>query len=245
MERRNPCSRVARCRWGLRLAALAAAVGLVPACKGGSPTTPLTVTFLSPVSGAASVPREPVIYLRFDRALNPTTVNSSNFVLADSLGLIAAGVSYVSCMNEVRMVPGAVLASGTLYRVTLTNGITDSGGMGYAGGFYQFTTITSTDVDRPAFSGAATAGSPTQTTVDLTWSAATDSTPGGLLYDVFLSTASGCYDFTAPYASVSSATGTTVSGLAANTVYYFVARARDVYGNTDLNELERSATTLP
>ncbi len=227
-------------RWGLRLLPLAAAALLVPAC-GKSDDTPLDVTFLSPVNGEASVPRQPVLYIRFDRALNPATVTSTNVVLANAGGPVSAPVSYAAYLNEIRMVPAAALDAATPYQVTLTSGIAGADGTTYAGGYYQFTTSSSGDIIRPSFSGAASAGNPAQTTIDLAW---VDPEPG-LTYDVFLSTATGNYDFTDPYVSVSSPGGTTVTDLAAGTTYYFVVRARDASGNTDLNEVQRSAATLP
>ncbi len=226
--------------------ALAAAVFLVPACKDSSDDPlPLHVTFISPVGGATAVPRQPVVYVRFDRPLKPATVNSSTVGLTTAGGTVNAPVSYHAYLNEVRLVPSASLAAGTVHQVTLSNGIHGADDTVYGGSYFHFTTNSSSDIDRPAFSGASSAGNPTQTSIDLAWSAATDASPG-IVYDVFLAVASGEYDFTDPYlASQSSPTGVTVTGLAAATTFYFVVRARDSYGSTDLNVVERSATTLP
>jgi hypothetical protein len=234
--------------WCARVLTLGAALLFIPACKRSDDDdlTPLAVTFTSPINGAGSVPRQPVVTIRFNRALNPATVIPLNFILVDSLSaIIPAPVSYEACMNEVRLVPSAALDPAATYQVTLMPGITDEQDMRFQGSFFQFIINNSNDVDRPTFSGATTAVNPTQTTINLAWSAGSDLS-GNVVYDVFLSGTSGCFDFTVPFiTSVSNPTGTTVTGLTANTTYFFVVRARDPFGNVDLNEVEQGGTTLP
>lgn len=237
-----PCVRAAR------LLALAAGALLIPACSGDSDgNDPLVVTFTSPINGAGSVPRQPVVYVRFNRPLDPATVIPANFILLDSLSaIIPAVVTYLDCLNEARVVPNSALVAGDPYQISLMTGIADTGGTSYTGSLFQFTVTIAADADRPTFSGASAAVNPTQTSIDLSWTAATDPSGSGLVYDVFVSTTSGCYDFTSPFlGGQSSPTGVTVGGLTAATTYYFVVRARDAFGNVDLNELEQSAATLP
>ena len=62
------------------------------------------------------------------------------------------------------------------------------------------------------------------TSLDLSWIAVADP---GAVYDVFQSSLSGCYDFTAPVQAGVAGTITTVTGLNAGTPYFFVVRARD------------------
>ena len=229
-----------------RALVLAAAVFCVPACGNDDSDEALVVSLTSPANLDGNVPRQPVIYVRFNKALKPATVTEANFVLLNSMSAaIPRDVSYSSCLNEVRIVPDAALAKSGTYQVSLTNLIEDTDGLAYPGGFFQFTIGTSDDADRPTFAGATAAGSPTQTSIDLTWTAATDAT-SSVVYDVFLSTTTGCHDFTDPFlAGQSASTGLTVTGLAPATTYFFVVRARDDFGNVDLNVTERSATTLP
>jgi hypothetical protein len=228
--------------WSLRLLVLAAAAALVPACSdSGDDDAPLTVTFLSPTGGQTGVCRLPAIYIRFDRPLKPATVTSSNFGLTNSGGIVSAPVTYHPYLNEVRMVPAAALDASRVYQVTLTVDIEAADGTKYAGGWFQFTTTSNADITPPTFSGAASAVNPAKNSIDLTWS----TSEAGAFYDVFMATASGQYDFTAPRVTVTSPAGTTVVGLTANTTYYFVVRARDSSGISELNEVERSATTLP
>ncbi len=226
---------------------VAAVIALTPACgESDDDDVPLHLTFAKPKGGDVDVPLQPVIYIRFDRPLDPATVNDTNFNLTGSGGNIPITVTWHPYLNEVRMVPVAALTPSTVYQVTLWYTITAADRSTYVGSYYHFTTTSNTDADRPSFGGAAGAGSPTQTTIALTWTQGNDQTsgPNSLTYDVFVSTASGCYDFTAPYVSVTNPTGTTVQQLTAGTTYYFVVRARDPYGNTDLNEVEANATTL-
>ena len=238
---------VARGGWGLRLAMLVLAAAVIPACgSSSSSSTLLAITMTSPVNGG-STPRQPVVYVRFNKALDPATVIPTNVVLLDTLSnIIPAAVTYVDCRNEIRIVPTAALVAGDLYQITFFPTVTEADGTAYAGSLFYFTVSISADADRPAFAGATSAITPTQTTIDLTWVAAVDPSASGLVYDVFLSETSGCYDFTTPYLGDQSSTiGVPVTGLTAGTTYFFVVRARDAFGNVDLNELEQTATTLP
>lgn len=230
--------------WTLRLLALAATAALVPACGDSEDEGDfLAVVFASPMGGQTGVCRWPVIYIRFNRPLNPATVTSSNFGLTNSGGIVSAPVSYHPYLNEVRMVPSAALDASRLHQVTLTVDIQAADGTKYGGSWFQFTTTSNPDITPPTFGGLLSADNPAKNTVDLTWNAGSDAS--GISYDVFVATASGCYDFTAPRATVTSPTGTTVTGLTANTTYYFVVRGRDSTGISELNEVEKSATTLP
>jgi hypothetical protein len=231
-----------------RILALLVAVAGVPACgSNGDDDEPLSITFATP-SGILDAPRQPVIYVRFNRPLDPATVvdQGTVFLIHSSNASIAIGVDYDDCLNEIRIVPDSALVKNNVYQATFTSGITDTDGMAFAGGLFQFTVGASDDPDRPSFTGVTVADNPSPSSIDLTWAAATDPSASGIVYDVFRSTTTGCYDFTAPFlANQGSSTGVTVGGLSASTTYFFVVRARDSFGNVDLNIQERSATTLP
>jgi hypothetical protein len=224
------------------LAVVLGALSCAAACD--QVPSPLLVTFLEPVNGTGSVPRQPVIYVRFNRPLDPATVIDANFILIDSSSnIIGTAPTYYPCLNEVRIVPDSALNAGATYQMNFMPGIEDTDGVGYVGAFFQFTTTSSLDNDRPTFTDA-TAGVPTSTTVPLNWSAAVDPFGSGVVYDVFMSPTTGCIDFTLPLmASVSSSTGVTVTGLSTATTYYFVVRARDATGNVSLNSTEIVVTT--
>jgi hypothetical protein len=99
----------------------------------------------------------------------------------------------------------------------------------------------------PTFGGAVSATGATDTTIVLTWNAATAvATPqADIAYDVYEAAASGAEEygsgptFTAPLG----ATTFTVTGLQPLQTWYFVVRARDLDGNEDTNTHEVSAKT--
>ncbi|MBX3226200.1 MAG: fibronectin type III domain-containing protein [Labilithrix sp.] len=102
------------------------------------------------------------------------------------------------------------------------------------------------DATLPTFAGCDAATALGATSVEVTWSPATDnhSPASELTYEVFTSTSAGQFDFTAdPAAKVSAATAVTLTGLQPGVTYSFVCRARDAAGNAEENTVERSATT--
>ena len=103
------------------------------------------------------------------------------------------------------------------------------------------------DGNPPTFGGLTAATAPSPTTIDLSWSAATDdNTPTALIvYDVYRALASGTQDFVAApqLTTAPGATSVTDTTVAPGTTYFYVVRARDEAGNRDANTVERSATT--
>ncbi len=97
----------------------------------------------------------------------------------------------------------------------------------------------------PLFAGLETAVASGSTTVDLGWSAASDTVtpPEEIQYMVFMAETSGCQDFGNPSLSVTGVQSATVPFLQPDTTYYFVVRARNETGQTDDNTVEHSATT--
>ena len=107
------------------------------------------------------------------------------------------------------------------------------------------TTPAQSDMQAPAFSGvqsAAVSGS----SITLQWNAATDNVTaaGQIVYLVYQASSAGGQAYATPtYTTAPGATSFVVSGLAANTTYYFVVRAQDGAGNIDANTKESSAKT--
>jgi hypothetical protein len=98
----------------------------------------------------------------------------------------------------------------------------------------------------PIFSGLETAQAISETSIALSWTAATDDvTPSSaILYLIYMSMASGGQDFSAPsFTTAAGATTHTVTGLSSSTTYCFVVRAKDEAGNIDSNTVEKCATT--
>ncbi|MDA9070183.1 endonuclease [Arenitalea sp.] len=97
---------------------------------------------------------------------------------------------------------------------------------------------TTPDTEDPTTPAALTAANPTETTVDLSWTASTDNTAVSS-YDVYIG---GAF-----YVNTSShATTYTVTGLTASTAYTFTLLARDASGNqSSLSTSATETTTAP
>lgn len=103
-----------------------------------------------------------------------------------------------------------------------------------------------TDQTPPEFSGVEGAVVVSDTTISLSWSAASDdeSVADQIVYPVYYSSVSGGQDFGSP--DVTAPAGVTtyeVDGLWPKMTYYFVVRAEDEAGNRDENTVEVNATT--
>jgi hypothetical protein len=82
----------------------------------------------------------------------------------------------------------------------------------------------------------------------LFWSPATDDQDpsSALVYDVFTTTMSGCYNFGVPtFTTAPGATSATLSNLISGISHFFVVRARDTAGNEDQNTQEVSLISIP
>jgi hypothetical protein len=146
-------------------------------------------------------------------------------------------VTYVSCLNAATVIPQTSWTPGVLHTVTVSASVQSASGTPITP--FQFTfTPSAGDTVRPTFDAAQVApGTITTTSIDLTWTAATDDQPGVLTYAVYMSD-DGCFDFSAAPQTV------TIGSLIPNTLYSFVVRARDAAGNDDGNATTRTARTL-
>jgi hypothetical protein len=107
-------------------------------------------------------------------------------------------------------------------------------------------TTTPPDTTPPTFAGAASVTNATNTSLTVTWAAATDNvTPQPQIqYQVCWSqTSTQC---TTSFTAMATVTGTTAyvaNGLSPAKTYYFVVRAKDVANNVDANVVVRSGST--
>jgi len=86
-------------------------------------STPPSVIATTPAAGATGVSSTTAITITFDRALDPTTINSSTFVLKDSAGnVVAATVTYNASTNTVTLTPTARLNLASTYNVFVFGG---------------------------------------------------------------------------------------------------------------------------
>lgn len=111
------------------------------------------------------------------------------------------------------------------------------------------------DTTPPTFAGLKSAiacipgpiGGGRTTTYTLSWDAAKDNaTPSKkIVYDVFQAATSGGEDFSAPtYTTAAGATSFVTPALPTDNDFYFVVRARDQYGNSDGNKVERQGQNI-
>ncbi|KAF0219003.1 MAG: type IV pilus assembly protein [Geobacteraceae bacterium] len=88
-------------------------------------TTPPTVTFTDPVSGATNVPINSIITATFSEPMDAATITSATFTLN---GGVTGAVTYNAASNEAVFTPSVNLSSNTTYTATITTGVKDLAG---------------------------------------------------------------------------------------------------------------------
>jgi hypothetical protein len=110
----------------------------------GSPLTPPTVTSVTPPDGSTLVcPNIAVISATFSKAMDPATINTTTFTLADPSGKGVTGtVTYDSSTSIATFTPPAAsLTPNTKFTATITTGVADTFGNHLAANFtWSFTT---------------------------------------------------------------------------------------------------------
>jgi len=90
-------------------------------------STPPTVLVRTPAAGATGVSSTTTITVTFDRAMDPTTITTSTFVLKDASGnVVAATVTYDASTNTATLTPTAPLNLAATYNVYLFGGTSGS-----------------------------------------------------------------------------------------------------------------------
>ncbi len=118
--------------------------GLAPA-----DVTPPTVISTDPANTSIGVVISKVISAAFSKAMNPTTINTSTFLLSQGTTSIAGTVTYSG--TTASFSPNSLLTPNTLYTATITTGAKDLAGNGLVSNYvFSFTTGLSTaDVTPP------------------------------------------------------------------------------------------------
>ena len=109
------------------------------------------------------------------------------------------------------------------------------------------TTLSSSDVTAPSFSGVASLIPSSPVSLRAAWSPATDdqNPPELIRYNAYVAVDAGGQDFGAPAAtSAPGAAEMEIAGLQPDTAHHVVIRAVDTAGNEDANLVELAATTL-
>lgn len=100
-----------------------------------------TVTSVSPVNNAITVPLDSTISATFSKPMNPSTVNTNNFTLRDSSGVPVAGTINYSG-NTFTFTPNSSMVVDTVYTATISTGVQDSVGNGLANAYtWSFRTL--------------------------------------------------------------------------------------------------------
>lgn len=105
-------------------------------------TTPPTISSSNPADAAVGVAIGSNFVWTFDEALDPSTVNTSNFMLFETAGAVIAGaVSYNQSLFEVTFNPTSDLNAATAHDAIVSTGVTDVSGNALAtADSRQFTT---------------------------------------------------------------------------------------------------------
>ena len=102
---------------------------------------PLVVS-VTPANGAITVPVGSVITATFNKAMNPTSLNTSSFTAVGPAGAIVTGAVTFSGTTAT-FTPAAMLAASSMYTATITTGAKDTNGNALAGNsVWSFTTGT-------------------------------------------------------------------------------------------------------
>ncbi len=101
--------------------------------------TPPTVISTDPPNAATGVILSKVLSATFSEAMNPSTINSSTFLLSQGITPVAGTVTYSG--TTARFTPNANLLSNTVYTATITTGAKDVAGNALAANYtWTFTT---------------------------------------------------------------------------------------------------------
>jgi len=239
----------------LRVALLALAVGVVPACSGNSQLNPPAIIASTPAAPGNNVGLMPNILVKFDRAMDQASINDvANWAVVASgapTGEALSFVEYIPALNEARIVLQNLLAPNTIYTVFISSNVKSAEGrlMGFTD-FFGFTTTGAGTTTLISWAGvtSATPG-PGAGEITFVWPAATGSGANIGTYDVFLATATGAEDLmvrVAPnFQTISNQTGGTVTGLTPNTQYFIKVQPRDSQGAVFTSLAQVSAMSGP
>ena len=124
--------------------------------------TPPNVISTDPANAATGVALSKVIAATFSKAMNPSTINSSTFLLSQGTTPVAGTVTYSG--TTARFTPNANLLPNTVYTATITTGAKDVAGNSLVANYtWTFTTAGTTFIAPPlgsvalfgAFGGSA------------------------------------------------------------------------------------------
>lgn len=212
---------------------------------------------LDPASGATGVELTVYPVLYFSDPVDPLTLTPTSVTIAiGSNPALPAALVYDAAYQRLRIEPSSPLAASTAYTIRLTSAILNEDGNDLTPYQYLFTTGAYSDSTRPVFAGVTSATvhpddggtvgvDESLAQIDLSWTQATDNVTAQALikYDVWYDATPAVDVDSAPPFTFTGVSGGTVTGLSANTDYYFVVRARDESDNRSLNLEQATAKT--
>ncbi len=103
-------------------------------------TTPPVVNSTIPVNSATGVAVNSMVAATFSKAMDPTTISSTNFTLKQGVMPVMGNVAYAAGSNTATFTPTSPLVAGTLYTAALTTAVKDMQGNALALAFgWSFT----------------------------------------------------------------------------------------------------------
>ena len=203
---------------------------------------PLTVTSVTPTTGARQVAVDSPVRLTFNRSVDPTSLNSTTLTVLrkGSTTPVPGIVTYDAATRTATFTPTVNMQRDWTYIVTAlggAQGIRDNTGLVMASSFVsQFYT---TDTQPPRFSNVAASGV-TATTAIITWNT-NENADTQVAYG--LTAALGTVTAVNPALALTHSVNLT--GLTPNTTYHFQVRSRDGFNNAGASTTDFTFTTTP
>ncbi len=211
-----------------------------------------TVSSVFPAAGATGVPVNTSITASFSEAMNPSSLNTSSFLLACPSGTAITGtVAYAMSGNVATFTPGSALPPSTTCTATITTAARDIAGNALAAPFnWSFTTSAAADMTRPTVTAvlpaAGASGIAVNSAVTISFSEAMDALSiSGTSFTLACPSGTPISGTVAYAAGSNTASFTPGSNLPPSTLcnVTVTTAVRDIAGNTLANPFTSSFTT--
>lgn len=122
---------------------------LLAACsQAPAPTTPLRVIGLSPAAGAADVPLDASVTVRFDGDVDEALLHDGVLALQTGSDAVSGSLTYDDDAHTLRFSPGTLLQAATTYSVVLSSDVRSAdGGDLQLSSDWSFTTVVAEPAD--------------------------------------------------------------------------------------------------